>query len=194
VEGDDDLRRRLLDAAIRVVASKGYDGARIRDICREAGISTGAVYGRWESKDELVREAVAERLRTIAQAAQGVDRVTDLITTVASRTNGPLTEHEAAQLETFLAARRDADVAAGLTEALAEYRSAIQPVVDAAIKDGTVGDAFDPEAVLYFVQTINLGLRVQRAAGVPAPDPAAWSALVRQIVQSFANDPGGTQQ
>lgn len=192
---DDDLRRRLLDAAITVVARKGYDGARIRDIVREAGMSTGAVYGRWESKDEMVREAIAERMTAMAEAAQGVDRVTDLIATVASRTDGPLTEHEAAQLETFLAARRDADVAAGLHEALAAYRSAIQPVVDAAIKDGTVGDGFDPEAVLYFVQTVNLGLRVQRAAGVPAPDPAAWTSLVRQIVESFANHtPGGTDQ
>ena len=191
---EDELRRRLLDAAITVVARKGYDGARIRDIVREAGMSTGAVYGRWDSKDDMVREAIAERLTAMAQSVQGVDRVTDLIARAASRTDGDLSEPEAAQLEVFLAARRDPDVALGLKQALADYREAIQPVVDAAVKDGTVGDAFDPEAVLFFVQTMTLGLRVQRAAGVPAPDPGAWTALVRQIVQSFAQDnPGGTQ-
>jgi AcrR family transcriptional regulator len=194
---DDALRRRLLDAAIRVVAQKGYDGARIRDIVKEAGMSTGAVYGRWESKDDLVREALASRLLDAAGGAPDVDRVTDLIASRAMKTEGPLTEVEAAQLEIFVAARRDADVAEGLRQALAEYRAAVQPLVDTAVKDGTVGDAFDPEAVLFFVQTIALGLRVQRAAGVPAPDPAAWQALVRQIVESFAapttTTPGGTQ-
>jgi AcrR family transcriptional regulator len=195
---DDELRTRLLDAAIRVVARKGYDGARIRDIVREAGMSTGAVYGRWESKDELVREAIATRFRDAAGGAPDVDRVTDLIASRASKTDGPLSELEAAQLEIFVAARRDPDVADGLRAALAEFRRAVQPLVDAAVHDGTVADAFDPEAVLYFVQTISLGLRVQRAAGVPAPDPSSWQALVRQIVESFAaptstSTPGGKQ-
>jgi AcrR family transcriptional regulator len=195
---DDELRTRLLDAAIRVVARKGYDGARIRDIVREAGMSTGAVYGRWESKDELVREAIATRFRDAAGGAPDVARVTDLIASRASKTEGPLSELEAAQLEIFVAARRDPDVADGLHAALAEFRLAVQPLVDAAVRDGTVADAFDPEAVLYFVQTISLGLRVQRAAGVPAPDPSSWQALVRQIVESFAaptstTTPGGKQ-
>jgi AcrR family transcriptional regulator len=193
---DDELRTRLLDAAIRVVARKGYDGTRIRDIVREAGMSTGAVYGRWESKDDLVREALMLRMRAAAGSGDDVERVTDLIASRAMRTEGPLSEVEAAQLEIFVAARRDPDVAEGLRSALGEVRRAVQPIVDAAVRDGTVAEGFDPEAVLFFVQTIALGLRVQRAAGVPAPDPTAWQALVRQIVESFAaptTTPGGSQ-
>ena len=55
---DDPIRVQLLAAAARVFAAKGYSGTKIQDIVEEAGLSTGAVYGRFKSKDELLREAV----------------------------------------------------------------------------------------------------------------------------------------
>ena len=57
----DPLRDQLLDAAARVFARQGYEGTRIQDIVAEAGLSTGAVYGRFRSKNELLREAVITR-------------------------------------------------------------------------------------------------------------------------------------
>ena len=59
---EDPLREQLLDAAARVFAEKGYFGAKIMDIVREAGLSSGAVYGRFDSKDELLMEAVLSRV------------------------------------------------------------------------------------------------------------------------------------
>jgi len=46
-------RERLLDAAEKVFADKGYDGAKISDIAEEAGCSVGAVYFRFKDKDAL---------------------------------------------------------------------------------------------------------------------------------------------
>src|SRR3954467_8831129 len=46
-------RSELLEAAARVFALKGYDGASIADICSEAGLSTGPVYAHYGSKAEL---------------------------------------------------------------------------------------------------------------------------------------------
>jgi AcrR family transcriptional regulator len=43
----------ILDAAIGVFASKGYDGAGIEDICSAAGISNGALYKYFDNKDDL---------------------------------------------------------------------------------------------------------------------------------------------
>src|SRR3954451_23693572 len=60
-ERDDPLREQLLDAAARVFARQGYAGTKIQDIVREAGLSTGAVYGRFRSKHELLREGVVPR-------------------------------------------------------------------------------------------------------------------------------------
>lgn len=44
----------ILDAAIRVFAEKGYYGARVSDIAKEAGIAYGLVYHYFKSKEDLM--------------------------------------------------------------------------------------------------------------------------------------------
>jgi AcrR family transcriptional regulator len=184
----DPLRDRLIAAALRVFAAKGFDGTRILDIVREAGLSTGAVYGRFHSKTDLLREAVVSGSRHASRLdIPGLRRVADLISQAGQMTTGPLTDEEAVRLEAFVAARRDPEVGAALAEAQATFRSRVQPLVDAATADGTVAPDLDPEAVLYLVRTIQLGLLLQRGAGSPAPDPAAWRSLMQRIVSSFGD-------
>jgi AcrR family transcriptional regulator len=184
----DPLRDRLIAAALRVFAAKGFDGTRILDIVREAGLSTGAVYGRFQSKTDLLREAVVSGSRHASRLdIPGLRRVADLISQAGQMTTGPLTDEEAVRLEAFVAARRDPEVGAALAEAQATFRGRVQPLVDAAIADGTVAPDLDPEAVLYLVRTIQLGLLLQRGAGSPAPDPAAWRSLIQRIVSSFGD-------
>jgi AcrR family transcriptional regulator len=186
----DALREQLLDAGARVFARQGYAGTKILDIVREAGLSTGAVYGRFKSKNDLLRQAV---IRTSTNAArfggEGVERVADLLARAAARHAEPLTDSDAVRLEAFVAARRDPEVASALAEAQARWRDLAQPLVDAALADGTLADDVDPEAVLYFIRTMHLGLLLQRGAGVSGPDPAAWNDLVTRIVSSFGRDP-----
>ena len=190
---EDPLRSQLLEAAARVFAAKGYSGTKIQDIVREAGLSTGAAYGRFRNKDHLLREAVIARTGKVAHlgaSGQGA-RVADLIERAARISKDPLTDDEAVRLEAFVTARREPDVAEAVAEAQSTWRAAIQPVVDAAVADGTVASDVDPEAVLYFVRTVHLGLLLQRAAGLPSPAVDGWTDLVRRIVASFG-DP--TQQ
>ena len=56
----------IIAAALAVFAEKGFAGARLDDIAARAGISKGALYLYFETKDELfkavVREAVAPNL------------------------------------------------------------------------------------------------------------------------------------
>src|SRR5438270_8982997 len=49
-------RARLVDAAMRVFAENSLLDARISDIARRAGLSYGAFYHYFESKEELFRE------------------------------------------------------------------------------------------------------------------------------------------
>jgi AcrR family transcriptional regulator len=186
LQEDDALREQLLDAAARVFARKGYAGTKIQDIVREAGLSTGAVYGRFGSKHDLLREAVVRRTANVARfAGDGVERVADLITRLAGVHSAPLTDVEAVRLEAYVAARREAEVAEAIADAQAAWRTAVQPLVDAALADGTVAAGVDPEAVLYFLRAVHLGLLLQRGAAVVAPDAGAWSALITRIVASF---------
>lgn len=47
-------RERILDAAERCFTSKGFHPATMDDICREAGVSPGALYTYFTSKEELI--------------------------------------------------------------------------------------------------------------------------------------------
>ena len=59
----DDLR----DAAIRLGVRDGIDGASIRTIAREVGITEGAVYKHFANKDELIREAYTSVVEEMAR-------------------------------------------------------------------------------------------------------------------------------
>ena len=51
VEGE--RRVQLIAAAARVIARSGYDAATLRDVAREAGISTGVIAYYFDGKDDL---------------------------------------------------------------------------------------------------------------------------------------------
>ena len=52
-------RRQIVDAAIVCFVRNGFHRATMQDICREAGLSPGALYRYFSSKDELI-EAIAD--------------------------------------------------------------------------------------------------------------------------------------
>jgi AcrR family transcriptional regulator len=183
---DDTIREQLLDAAAAVFARQGYDGTRILDIVREAGVSTGAVYGRFASKEELLREAVISRSRAGHAHFDGAERVADLLVRGAVvRRSGELSDEEAMRLEALVVARRRPEVAQALADAEVELRARVGPLVRAAIDDGTVAADLDPEAVFFFVRIVSMGLMLHRGSGLPAPASEGWDALIARIVASF---------
>lgn len=46
-------RTKLLDAAIEIVRRKGYAATSVDDLCRKAGVTKGAFFHHFESKDAL---------------------------------------------------------------------------------------------------------------------------------------------
>jgi AcrR family transcriptional regulator len=54
LDGTSEKTRTILDAAITVFARKGYYGARVSDIAREAGIAYGLVYHYFKNKEDLL--------------------------------------------------------------------------------------------------------------------------------------------
>jgi AcrR family transcriptional regulator len=55
-------RERLLDAASTVFARKGFAATSIDEIAEAAGVTKGAVYSNFDSKEDLVRTVLDERL------------------------------------------------------------------------------------------------------------------------------------
>ena len=93
------------------------------------------------------------------------------------------------QLEAYVAARREPEVAQALLEAAEIYRSRAEPLLGVAYDDGTVARDIDPDAFVYFIQTVSLGLMLQRAAGIPAPTGGGWGQLINRIVEGFGQPP-----
>lgn len=50
----EERRSQILDAAVAVFARLGFHQARMDDIVQEAGLSKGALYWYFKSKDEIV--------------------------------------------------------------------------------------------------------------------------------------------
>jgi AcrR family transcriptional regulator len=57
----EERREQILDAALHSFSQKGFAGASIRDIAREAGITEGLIYHYFESKEKLQEACWKER-------------------------------------------------------------------------------------------------------------------------------------
>ena len=53
-DGPDDKRARLLDAALDLFETRGFDGVAVPEIAAQAGVAVGTVYRYFETKEALV--------------------------------------------------------------------------------------------------------------------------------------------
>lgn len=74
-QAPDERRRALMAATLRCLAEEGAEGASVRRICREAGVSVGLVNHHYPSKEALIADAYEQvsndLLATLTEAAHG---------------------------------------------------------------------------------------------------------------------------
>lgn len=70
---------KILEAALKCFAEKGYEATTTRNIAHEAGVTEGAIYRHYPSKEAVAQELFSEymkqyagRLQAIAASGQGV--------------------------------------------------------------------------------------------------------------------------
>ncbi|GAA2605900.1 TetR/AcrR family transcriptional regulator [Streptomyces roseoviolaceus] len=69
-------RQRIIEAAGRRLKRDGIDGSGVSALMKDAGLTNGALYTHFASKDDLVATVIADQLRTqnatiVTQAAPG---------------------------------------------------------------------------------------------------------------------------
>jgi AcrR family transcriptional regulator len=69
-----DKRRQILDAAIRVFATRGFHACRVSDVADEAGVAYGLVYHYFGSKEEILNTLFTERWQIMLDAISEIDR------------------------------------------------------------------------------------------------------------------------
>jgi TetR/AcrR family transcriptional repressor of nem operon len=65
-------RERIIEAAGRRFKTDGIDGSGVATLMKDAGLTNGAFYGHFESKDDLVSTAVGEELRAQRELLAGL--------------------------------------------------------------------------------------------------------------------------
>jgi len=63
-------KARIMEAAKQVICRNGIAGATMRGIAEEAGLSTGAIYHYYKSKEEILYEVMDESLSESSRIAE----------------------------------------------------------------------------------------------------------------------------
>jgi TetR/AcrR family transcriptional regulator, transcriptional repressor for nem operon len=190
-------RSKLLDAATALVRQKGYAATSIDDLCKAAGVTKGAFFHHFPSKEALAvagAEAWTEhaRVRIFTDApwmrvADPLRRVLAHIDFRLAMIDGPVEEftclvgtmvQEAFATNDNIRAACDASITA-YAERLAED---VQAAIDARDVAGTV-DALD---LAYHIQAVLQGAFIlAKAKGDPAIARASVTHLKRYVSMLF---------
>ena len=175
-------RERLLAAATRIATHHGFAGISLERVAEEAGLTKGAIYSNFTSKDELLLE-VAERLSPGLNFSEQV---------VESESLGELLEFAAAALVQASRARRKEVALAAEFEALAIRDTRLKRAMLASRRSEDLSrdpvwawieahrDEFPlpPEQFIEVVNAVGWGLLVRRllyGAGALPDDVIAWT-------------------
>jgi TetR/AcrR family fatty acid metabolism transcriptional regulator len=76
--GASDKHQRILDAAIEVIAEKGFFHSRVSAIAQRAGVADGTIYLYFKNKDELLMAAIDSAFHGfVSRARTELARITD---------------------------------------------------------------------------------------------------------------------
>ena len=72
---DRSIDPRLLDAAREEFLKNGYDKTSLAEICKAAGVTTGALYKRYSGKEDLFCALVADTIRDMETYVKALERL-----------------------------------------------------------------------------------------------------------------------
>lgn len=175
--------RELLDAACRVVARHGFQGATVDRVAEEAKIAKGTVYLYFQNKDGLLKAAIE----------QGIENFTNQIRAEVAEVQAPLDKLRRfveASLElsdvhrdffktlllerNFLAASPNHPEAAQMLDLYLAHIHFIEEIIQAGVQAG-VFRSHNTEAAAFALNEAIRGCFQQRALGLTAR-PAAEDA------------------
>ncbi|GEM31258.1 TetR family transcriptional regulator [Nocardia neocaledoniensis NBRC 108232] len=152
-------RRRVIDAAARLLVTHGYSGTRLSDVADEAGLQAGSLYYHFSSKEALVEEVLRYGIQfTHGQVRVVVDQLPE---------NATPGQRLAAAVDGFVAAilelgymspayiRSYRQLPAEIQDRLRPIRQAFgrlwEELIDAAIDSGELRSDIDPYVLRLFI-------------------------------------------
>ncbi len=191
-----ETRDRLLQAAIAVFERDGYDGARVADIARAAGLTTGAIYSQYRGKAALLFDAISTRTRQevdeLLEVASGEEARAVLAALGRRLATDADPRTPSLLVDAIGAARRDPDLAAHVLATLERREQTLIDLIERARAVGDVAPDLDAGAIARFCLAIAIGSLTIRTIGLVPIDPDHWTHLLTRLLHAVAPTPGDT--
>ncbi len=186
------IRAQLLDAAERVFARDGYQGATVAAIAAEAGYSHGAIYSNFNGKEDLflvlVEERIDARLARVYQAADAaLSRGAEPLE-AARRFVAMLQQEREAYLllvDFWNQAVREPKAAARFAERHARLRALIGRIVEGIAHDTGAELTLPRDQVATALIALANGFTIERFADPQAAPDELFAHAIAAIVRGF---------
>ncbi len=165
----EDRRQQILDAAVTSFSRKGFYQATIEDIRLEAGLSRGAVYHYFKSKEDIIdglRQRSADQTDSIfadvAEIEDPIDNLIGLVDSTLDRIISPASLY-ANRLALFLWAESlvNRRIMEGQLSSVGSYRHTVEESVRGAQARGYINSDLEPSAIALVITAALFGLQQQ---------------------------------
>jgi len=177
-------RDHILDAARQCFAESGIH-VSVDEICAKAGVSKGAFYVYFTSKDAAI-EALAEEHKRVITAFAKLDSLDALIQRLTELTTARSTASNRLELETWTHALKLPPLRAALQHNVESLREALVHTVSAlSFRAAGEREPLPPPVVAEILTIFSLGLIASSALGAQRASrsaEAALRALIRALV------------
>jgi AcrR family transcriptional regulator len=169
----DARRQQILDAARRCFLRDGFHSTSMQDLFAESGLSAGAVYRHFASKNEVITAIVEESMRDVLTMVHDVakdrpssslgDLMADILDIVKTKT----AEQNIAGLSVLAwsEALRNPALLGQFNDLLAQMRSALTEVIREHQQSATLTREVSPEAIAAAFMCTLPGYILQLAMG-----------------------------
>jgi AcrR family transcriptional regulator len=184
----EETRGRILDAAVKRFAVAGYDAASVDEICAEAGVSKGAFYHHFPTKQAVFLALMQGWLAMIEMGMQAVrkETVPDTLITMTNLLPGVFAAAENRLpmfLEFWLQASRDETVWKAIIAPYRHYQEYFLKLINDGMKEGSI-KRVDSQVAAQVIVSLAVGLVLQ---GVLDPHGADWEKTARESMQILMN-------
>lgn len=182
----EETRKQIMIAAVELLCRQGYEAASVAEICKSAGVSKGAFYHHFPSKQKLFLSILDKWMGELdtqlmsfrspeKNIPQTIQDMADAIGSVFTIASGQLPMF----MEFMVQASRDKVIWDAAIEPYSDYQDKFAGLIEEGIKEGSFKNT-DPQIAARVLLSFSIGLLLQ---GIVMPDVADWEDVAGQGVK-----------